>query len=103
MVPLPSAFHTVIDRHRGAAATLLGEPEQAMEYYRRGLEAAEQVRFRPEVALIRLGLAELLRDGYPEQREQAQEHLDFAVAEFPAMKMQPSLGRALSRREILKA
>jgi tetratricopeptide (TPR) repeat protein len=103
MVPLTLVFHTVIDRHRGAAAVLLEEPEQALEYYRRGLQAAEQVRFRPEVALIRLGLAELLLDHYPDQREQALGHLDFAIAEFQVMQMQPSLERALSRREILKA
>ena len=101
--PLPSTVHTVIDRHRGAAATLLGEPQQALEHDRRGLEAAEQVGFRPEVALIRLGLAELLLDHHLEQREQALEYLDCAIAEFQAMQMQPSLERALSRREILKA
>ena len=80
-----------------------GEPQQALEHDRRGLEAAEQVGFRPEVALIRLGLAELLLDHHLEQREQALEYLDCAIAEFQAMQMQPSLERALSRREILKA
>ena len=31
------------------------------------------------------------------------EHLDFAIGEFRDMKMQPSLERALSRRQILGA
>jgi len=31
------------------------------------------------------------------------EHLDFATKEFREMKMQPSLERALRRKEILKA
>jgi hypothetical protein len=30
-------------------------------------------------------------------------HLDFAIAEFRDMKMQPSLERALRHREILRA
>ena len=40
---------------------------------------------------------------YPEEKEQALEHLDFAIGEFRAMKMQPSLERALKREEIPKA
>ena len=35
--------------------------------------------------------------------EQAQQHLDFAIAEFRAMKMQPALERALRHKGILKA
>jgi hypothetical protein len=31
------------------------------------------------------------------------EHLDFAIAEFRDMKMQPALERALGRRGLLKA
>ena len=50
-----------------------------------------------EVALIRLGLAKVLLDDRPEQREQALEHLDLAIGKFQAMKMQPSLERARSR------
>ena len=33
---------------------------------------------------------------------EALEHLDFAIAEFQEMKMQPSLERALRHRDILK-
>jgi hypothetical protein len=61
------------------------------------------MRFRPELALSRLGLAELLLDRYPDEKAEALEHLDFAIKEFREMKMQPSLERALRRKEIIKA
>ena len=72
-------------------------------YYYQALEATIKLGYRPEVALIRLGLAELLLDHYPDERPEAMEHLDFAIGEFRDMKMQPSLERALSHRDILKA
>ena len=61
------------------------------------------MRFRPEIALIRLQLAELLLEHYPEERAEALEHLDSAINEFREMKMQPSLERALKHKEILGA
>jgi hypothetical protein len=61
------------------------------------------LRFRPELALSRLGLAELLLEHYPDERDAAIEHLDFAIAEFREMKMQPALERALRHRGLLKA
>ncbi|GEM_PF-5765056 len=36
-------------------------------------------------------------------RKEALEHLDFAIAECRAMKMQPSLERALGRKGIVEA
>ena len=62
-----------------------------------------KVRHRPEMALTRLELAELLLDHYPEESAEALENLDFAITELRDMKMQPALERALSRREILEA
>ena len=90
-----------------------------------------KVRFRPETALTRLGLAELLLEeaeelsatnnvgarsprpgvagrGDPaptgnQLRRQAVEHLDFAIAEFQEMRMQPALERALRHKGLLKA
>jgi hypothetical protein len=82
---------------------LLGEPDKARSYYHQALEAAGKIRFRPEIALARLQLCELLLDHYPDERAEALEHLDFAIGEFRDMKMQPSLERALSHRDILKA
>ncbi len=90
-------------RHLADAATLLNEAEQARTYYHQAIQLSEKVRFRPELALSRLGLAELLLDHYPDERAEAVEHLDFAIREFQEMKMQPSLERALRHRELLKA
>ena len=69
----------------------------------RAKDGARKLRFRPEIALIRLQLAELLLEHYPAERAAAMEHLDFAIGEFREMKMQPSLERALRHKEILKA
>ena len=55
------------------------------------------------MALTSLSLAELLLDYYPDERAEANQHLDFAIAEFRVMKMQPSLERALSRKQVLEA
>jgi hypothetical protein len=100
-------------RLRGGAAALLGEREAACQAYAEGLDWATRIRHRPEVALTRFELAELLLDDAlaagvtPEQREtelaEAQAHLDFAVDEFRAMKMQPSLERALRHKGLLHA
>ena len=80
-----------------------GEPDKARNYYHQALEAAGKMRFRSEIALTRLQLCELMLDHYPNDRAEALEHLDFAIGEFRDMKMQPSLERALSHRDILKA
>ncbi len=67
------------------------------------LDICVQSGFRPEIALTRLQLAELLLEHYPDERADAIEHLDFAIGEFQEMKMQPSLEQALRHRELLKA
>jgi tetratricopeptide (TPR) repeat protein len=87
----------------GGEARLAGRADKARAYYLRALEVCEKVRFRPEIALIRLDLAELLLEHYPDEHDAAIEHLDFAIAEFREMKMQPSLERALRHRGLLKA
>ena len=61
------------------------------------------MNFRPEIALTRLQLTELLMEHYPNEKANALEHLDFAIAEFREMKMQPSLERALQLKDIIKA
>jgi hypothetical protein len=40
------------------------------------------MRFRTELALTRLQLAELLLEHYPDEKSDALEHLDFAINEF---------------------
>jgi len=85
----------------GQAEALLGDRAAARAHYQRSLEWATKIRFRPEIALTRLAMAELLLDegAAPE----AQNHLDFVIEEFRAMKMQPALERALSHKGLLKA
>jgi tetratricopeptide (TPR) repeat protein len=112
---------TCVARHLGAAAALLGDREAARARYQTALEITTRTRFRPEIALTRLGMAELLLNdaltptpstgsgqalsqGEREQRRaEARAHLDFAIAEFRDMKMQPSLERALRCKELLSA
>ena len=91
---------TCLGRHLGAAAAFLGKPEKARTYYETALNVAGEMRFRPEIALTRLQLAELQLEHFPEERDAALEHLEFASGEFQEMKMQPSLERALSLRNI---
>ena len=66
----------------GDAAVLLGQYDEARDYYEEALEICHKVRFRPEIALIRLHLAALLLDHFPDQRADAQEQLDLAIGEF---------------------
>ena len=89
----------------GAAHAVRGrnKPDKARGDYTQGLEVCENVRFRPEIALIRLDLAELLLEHYPDEHDAAIEHLDFAIAELRDMKMQPALERALRHHGLLKA
>jgi tetratricopeptide (TPR) repeat protein len=90
-------------RLMGDAATLLERYDEAREHYKEASRICTEMRYRPELALSRLGLAELLLDHYPSEKAEALEHLDFAINEFREMKMQPSLERALRHKDILKA
>jgi DNA-binding CsgD family transcriptional regulator len=93
-------FHTCLARHLGDAAILVSDRPAARAYYIQALEAAGKIRFRPELALTHLSLAELLvHDGDATSRSQALEHLDVAIPELRDMKMQPGLERALALRE----
>jgi tetratricopeptide (TPR) repeat protein len=94
---------TCTSRHLGAAAALLGRHDEARKRYQEAVKNCTEIRFRPELALTRLQLAELFLEHYPKERAEALEHLDFAIKEFQDMKMQPSLERALRHKEILKA
>ena len=98
------AWHpTCIARHLGGAAALLGKYDEARQYYQEAIKVCTEMPFRPELALSRLQLAELLLEHYPDEKKEALEHLDFAINEFREMKMQPSLERALRHKDILKA
>ncbi len=92
-----------VARLLGGSATLRGDRDEGQRHHRRALEWATRVHHRPEIALTRLGMAELLLDGTPDNRAEAQRHLDFAIEEFRAMKMQPALERALRHKGLLHA
>jgi tetratricopeptide (TPR) repeat protein len=94
---------TCVPRHLGGAAALLGRYDEARQYYQEAIKVCTEMRFRPELALTRLQIAELLLERYPDEKKEALEHLDFAIKEFREMKMQPSLERALRHKDILKA
>jgi tetratricopeptide (TPR) repeat protein len=89
-------------RYLGAAVAFLGRPEEARAYYEEAMDMATRLRFRPEIALTRFQLAELLLEHYPDERDGALEYLDFAIGELREMKMQPALERALKQKENLK-
>ncbi len=92
-----------IARLLGDLAAVLGERDEAYAYYEQAFGVCDEMRLRPEKALTALGLAELLLAGEEAEQAEAQPHLDFAIAEFQEMKMQPSLERALRHRGLLKA
>jgi DNA-binding CsgD family transcriptional regulator len=83
----------------GEGAVLLGRPARARDFYAQAIGICEKVRFRPELALTRLDLAELLLVHYPDERKEALAHLEFSMDEFGAMHMQPYLARASELRE----
>jgi tetratricopeptide (TPR) repeat protein len=96
-------FPTCLQRHLGGAATMLGRYQEARKQYQEAIRVSTEMRFRPELALSRLQLAELFLEQFPNEKKEALEHLEFAIKEFREMKMQPSLERALRHKEILKA
>jgi tetratricopeptide (TPR) repeat protein len=94
--PINTVLTSCAGRHLGAAANMLGRQKEALDYYHEALKVATNTQFRPEIALIRFQLAELLHEHYPEKREDMLEHLDFAIEEFKEMKMAPSFKKALT-------
>jgi hypothetical protein len=72
----------------------------ALDLYAQALSVREEVRFRPELALVHLEIAALLLEHYPSETAQASHHLQTAISEFEAMHLQPSLDRA---RELSQA
>jgi tetratricopeptide (TPR) repeat protein len=94
---------TCVARHLGGAAALLGKYEEARLHYQEAIKVCTEMKFRPELALTRLQLAELLLERYPKERARALEHLNFAISEFRDMKMRPWLEQALRHKEVLKA
>jgi ATP/maltotriose-dependent transcriptional regulator MalT len=93
---------TSVARHLGDAAALSGDKTAARAYYMKALEAAGRIRFRPELALTHLRLAELLlEEGDAHAQSEALEHLEVAIPELQDMHMRPGLERGLALREKL--
>jgi DNA-binding CsgD family transcriptional regulator len=89
-----------LGRHLGDAAALVGDRAAALSFYAQALEAAGKIRFRPELALTHVSLAELLvQEPDDAARSDALDHLEIAIPELQNMKMQPALERALALRE----
>ncbi len=102
-VPAWTQPTTAVTRTVGVAAQLLGNRTAAHGHHERALAWATKIRHRPEIALTRLAIAELLLEGTPSEQVEALPHLDFAIDEFRATKMQPSLERALRHKGLLHA
>jgi hypothetical protein len=105
LTPLMGSFNlpTVTARHLGGALVVLDEPQRARDSFLEAIQVCTRVSYRPEMALARLELAELILKHYPEEQKEALDDLDFAIAEFREMKMQPALERALGHKGLLKA
>jgi DNA-binding NarL/FixJ family response regulator len=75
----------------------VGDRTAARGYYMKALDSTGKIRFRPELALTHLRLAELLlEEAEDTARSEGREHLDIAISELRDMKMQPALERALA-------
>jgi serine/threonine protein kinase/class 3 adenylate cyclase len=80
----------------GSAARLLDKTDEARAHYEDGLAVATKIGNRPEAALIRHLLAQLLFERFPDDKMVAAEHLTLATQEAQAMKMQPLLEDCLA-------
>src|SRR5262249_34925139 len=90
---------TCVARLLGDAAVLAGDRTAARAYYLQALEAAGRIRFRPELALTHLRLAELLLEGGDDHAQsEALQHLNVAIPELQDMHMQLGLERGLALR-----
>jgi DNA-binding CsgD family transcriptional regulator/tetratricopeptide (TPR) repeat protein len=89
----------------GGSAALNGQREEAIAYFRQAIENTARIRFRPELALSRLELAEVLWDGAPAEQAEAAALVAVVLPEFEAMDMEPALERArvLEQRALLQA
>jgi class 3 adenylate cyclase len=88
-------FAITTGRQLGRAAVMLGDPGAAKSHFEDGLAVAQQLRMRPEVALLQFALAYVLFDFFPEEKVAAASHLNIATQEAQAMKMQPLLEECL--------
>ena len=98
--PPPPPFPLKRERAGDRAPTSFANGSYAVKPFlgEGGSGPAEDPEFTPRIAASE---AELRRPA-AELRKEAMGHLDTAIAAFRDMKKQPSLGRALKRKELLK-
>jgi DNA-binding CsgD family transcriptional regulator len=90
-------IRSCVARHLGDAAALVGDRMAAHAYYAQALDVAGKTRFRPELALTHLRLAELqVGDEQSAARSEALEHLALAIPELREMNMRLALEHGLS-------
>ncbi len=94
LVKVHGGTQTSAGRLLGGAALLLGQPAVAKTHYETAIAVCGKIGFRPETALLRLALAELLLKHYPNEAANATSHLEFAISELSAMGMRPWIDRA---------
>ena len=87
----------------GEAAVFLGRAVDARASFEAALAVCDKLRCRPELALTRLDLAELLLTSFPAEKSRALEQLQLAILDFQTMHMQPFLSRALELNESVAA
>jgi hypothetical protein len=96
LVEAHAATMTSVGRHLGAACVLLGDPAMARAHYDQAIVVCNQIDFRPEVAVLRLQLGELLLRFFPNERDAARSSLEIAATECAAMGIEPARVRALA-------
>ncbi len=91
-------------RVAGLANALMGNPDEAADYYEKSIEFGETSGYRPEMAWTCADYSDFLLDrNAPGDRENATELQDEAIAIATELGMKPLLERVLAKREILKA
>jgi hypothetical protein len=101
-----------VARFCGCGARLIGDRPTARRALDHALAWATSIRHRPEIALTRLAMAELLldeptprtdsREARGRERAEGIDHLAFAVEELRSMEMEPGLQRALALQAALR-
>ena len=77
----------------------MGRIDEARAYFQEAIRLTTKLKYRPELALTRFQLSELLFEHYPDENDEARVHLNFALNEFEEMKMAPSLEKAQELKE----
>lgn len=88
----------LVPRHRATVAAMVGETDRAIAGYREAIAFCEHIGHRPELAMTRLDLAELLLKSGRDERGEALAQLDRAIPELETMEMAPALARAVHLR-----